>query len=98
MVIIEFNPLLICGIILPGHRKADWTCPRLASIATLVVAGYGIQTFALRARDRHIAEAHAAETRDAERRRHNEALMDEYGDRSSLAELERAVRFYEKKP
>lgn len=62
------------------------------------MAGYGIQTFALRARDRHIAEAHAAETRDAERRRHNEALMDEYGDRSSLAELERAVQFYEKKP
>ena len=63
-----------------------------------MVTGYGVQTYVVRVRDRHIAEAHAAETRDAERRRQNEALMDEYGDRSDLAALERAVRFYEKKP
>ncbi|KAF4585405.1 hypothetical protein GQ602_004710 [Ophiocordyceps camponoti-floridani] len=33
----------------------------------------------------------------AERRRHNESLMDVYGDRSSLQSLEDAVKFYEER-
>lgn len=61
------------------------------------MAGFGVQAYAAHARDRRIAEAQAAEKRDDERRRQNEALMDEYGGRSTLEELENAVQFYEKK-
>lgn len=38
-----------------------------------------------------------AERDDDETRRRNNALMDVYGDRSSLEELERAVQHYEKR-
>lgn len=47
-------------------------------------------------RRRNIADIQADERYDAERRRQN-ALMDEYGARDSLEELEKAVRFYEKR-
>lgn len=61
-----------------------------------MVAGYGIQTYARRVSDARMAAAEA-EAEDAARRRRNEALMDEFGGRSSLQELEKAVQFYEKK-
>ncbi|KFH42833.1 hypothetical protein ACRE_064280 [Hapsidospora chrysogenum ATCC 11550] len=68
-----------------------------ASVAAVMVAGYGIQTWAVRARDRRIAEAQAAESHDAERRRQQEALLEQYGGRDSLEALEKAVQFYERK-
>lgn len=46
------------------------------------------------ARDGRIAEAPSGY--DAERERQN-ALMDEYGARDSLEELEKAVQFYQKR-
>lgn len=49
------------------------------------------------ARDRRLAEARIAEAAEAERRRALEDLADEYGARSTLEELERAVQHYEKK-
>ncbi|KAL3961543.1 hypothetical protein ACCO45_003066 [Purpureocillium lilacinum] len=39
----------------------------------------------------------AAERDAAEQQRRNNALMDVYGDRSSLEALEKAVEFYEKR-
>lgn len=57
------------------------------------MAKFGID----RARERRIADIVAAEKDATELQRRNNALLDVYGDRSSLEELEKAVQFYEKK-
>jgi hypothetical protein len=46
---------------------------------------------------RRIAQMEATERENAAYRERNEALMNMYGDRSSLDELEKAVQFYEKR-
>jgi hypothetical protein len=46
---------------------------------------------------RRIAQMEATERENAAYRERNEALMNMYGDRSSLEELEKAVQFYEKR-
>ncbi|KAF4122367.1 hypothetical protein GMORB2_7359 [Geosmithia morbida] len=68
----------------------------IATVATALVAGYGVRTYTSHVRDARNAAAEA-EALDAERRRRNEALMDEFGARGSIADIERAVQFYEKK-
>lgn len=54
--------------------------------------GYGVATYREAQIDRHLA---VAERVEAERRRKNMALADAYGDRTSLEELEHAMRVYE---
>lgn len=66
-------------------------------MAVLLIVGYGVRSYALQARDRRIAEAQTAAQADAERRQRNETLMDQYGSRSSLEDLESAIKYYEKK-
>lgn len=63
----------------------------LSASAALVIS------WAVRVRERRSIETVAAEKDFAETQRRNSALLDAYGDRSSLEELERAKRFYEKK-
>ncbi len=60
-----------------------------------MVAGYSAQAYA-KASER-FTEARASQIHDAEQRRRREALDDQYGGRSSLQELENAIKFYEKK-
>lgn len=57
------------------------------------IAKFGIDEM----RERRIADVIAAEKDAAERQRRHNALLDVYGDRSTLEELEKAVQFYEKK-
>lgn len=65
-----------------------WVPPLVAMVAV----GYGVATYREAQIERHLA---AAEKADLERRRKNMALADAYGDRSSLEELEHAMRVYE---
>lgn len=57
------------------------------------IAKFGIDEV----RERRIADVVTAERDAAELQRRNNALLDVYGDRSSLEELEKAIQFYEKK-
>ncbi|KAH7310414.1 hypothetical protein B0I35DRAFT_481737 [Stachybotrys elegans] len=70
--------------------------PWVRTVAVASVLAYGAKVCVDMAAERRSSQARALED-DAARRRRNEMLMNEYGDRSSLAELERAVQFYEKK-
>jgi hypothetical protein len=73
------------------------TLPRFKPLAALVAVGLGVRTYAVHARERKtIAAAQESERQHEERRRqHN--LMEVYGSRDSLEDLENAIRFYEKK-
>ena len=68
----------------------------LITIAALSVVGYGTKVAIDQAVDRRRAHLQAIEDEAALQRR-NELLLDEYGDRSSLSALEKAVQFYEEK-
>lgn len=82
----------------PGNRvsEADALEFRIKPLAGLLVVGVGLRTYTSSTRDQRIAEVQAADRYDAERRRQNE-LMDQYGARDSLEELEKAVAMYEKR-
>ncbi|PHH92064.1 hypothetical protein CDD83_9090 [Cordyceps sp. RAO-2017] len=67
------------------------------SIAALSGAAFAAKVWLDGAVERRDENAQRAEREAAERQRRNDALMDVYGDRSSLAALEQAVKFYEKK-
>lgn len=77
---------------------ADVRGNRFKPVAALLSVGiaFRLYTNSNTRRLTHVAEVQAEERYDAERRRQN-ALMDEYGGRDSLEELERAVQFYEKR-
>jgi hypothetical protein len=68
----------------------------LVSIAALSAAGYGAKMAFDQASERRRAHSQALEDEAALQRR-NEMLLDEYGDRSDLQALEKAVQFYETK-
>jgi hypothetical protein len=65
-------------------------------LTAVSAAGYGAKVFIENAAQRRKARLQALDDEDALRRR-NELLLDEYGDRSDLSALEKAVEFYEKK-
>jgi len=67
---------------------------RLKILAVVSILGFGATTYLPALSTRGAAER---ERQDAELQRRNNALMDQYGDRSSLEELEKAVQFYSKK-
>ncbi|KAK4228586.1 hypothetical protein QBC38DRAFT_361562 [Podospora fimiseda] len=72
----------------PVTRNIKWLPP----LAGVVAAGYAAVSYRGAQIDKQMA---AAEQADLERRRKNLQLADAYGDRSSLEELERAMRVYE---
>ncbi|KAK4151005.1 N-acetylglucosaminyl-phosphatidylinositol [Chaetomidium leptoderma] len=61
-------------------------------LAAVVTAGYAA---AATYRQTRVDQGLATTTSEAERRRHDAAMADAYGDRGSLEELERAMRVYE---
>lgn len=72
---------------------------RFKPVAALLSAGIAFRLYSGNSfwrPTRNIAEAQAEARYDAERRRQN-ALMEEYGARDSLEELEKAVQFYQKR-
>lgn len=71
------------------------TCSnRLRILVIVSILGVGTRTYLQSAYHRSTAER---QQQDDELQRRNMALMDQYGDRSSLEELEKAVQFYQKK-
>ncbi|KAF4467434.1 hypothetical protein FALBO_5687 [Fusarium albosuccineum] len=66
-------------------------------VAAVAVVGYGAKTYLEMAQTRRIAQIEAMERENAAFRERNETLMNMYGDRSSLNELEKAIEFYEKR-
>ena len=71
---------------------------RFKPLAALLTAGVAFRLYATRDIPRdggRLAEA-ADQRYDAERQRQN-ALMDEYGGRDSLEELEKAVQHYQRR-
>lgn len=70
---------------------------RLKPILAVSIVGLAVKTYADVAGRRRDARLLAAERDAAEQQRRNNALMDVYGDRSSLEALEKAVEFYEKR-
>lgn len=66
----------------------------ITTVAAVAVAAYGAKTFYDKA-----VETAAQRRNDSHREQQsrNERLLDMYGDRSSLEELERAIQHYEKK-
>lgn len=71
---------------------ARWALPATA----LVCAGFAANLYReSTSESRRTAAAQAAQE-EAERLRRNEAMMDMYGDRTSLADLERATSLYSK--
>ena len=75
-----------------GHRAIS----RLPVLVGISAAGYGTKFYIDTVREQRIA-TELREREDAERRRRNAMLLDVYGDRETLEELEKAVQFYEKK-
>lgn len=66
-------------------------------VAAVVAVGYGAKLSLEMVATRRIAQMEATERENVAYRERNEALMNMYGDRSSLEELEKAVQFYEKR-
>lgn len=60
-----------------------------------VFAGYGISAYRRNHIDKYIGKSADMERQDRERRRQQAVLMDAYGDKTSLADLEKAMATYE---
>ncbi|KXX78508.1 N-acetylglucosaminyl-phosphatidylinositol biosynthetic protein [Madurella mycetomatis] len=71
-----------------GVKGVKWVPPLVGAIT----AGYAVATYREAQAETHLAQMQQAEV---ERRRKDAALADAYGDRSSLEELEKAMKVYE---
>ena len=66
-------------------------------MAAVVAVAYGVKTYLDMSNNRRVAQNEYMERESASRKQRNEILMEMYGDRSSLNELEKAIEFYEKR-
>lgn len=79
---------------LPTLHKSGRVEKRLAVAAVAAVGvGYGIKKYKEHQIERE--EQHARSMHEMEKHRRSEAMMDAYGDRSSLDSLEAAVKAYD---
>lgn len=60
-----------------------------------VFAGYGISAYRSNQIEKYIGKSAEMERQELEKRRQQAMLMDAYGDKSSLADLEKAMAAYE---
>ncbi|KAF6814043.1 hypothetical protein CMUS01_08076 [Colletotrichum musicola] len=74
----------------PRRLAMRWIPPTVAVVAV----GYGLNTYRQSMVQRRIAVAEA-ERQAVEERKRAAKLLDAYGDRSSLEELEKAMQVYE---
>lgn len=70
---------------------------RVKPVGAVLVVGYGVKTYLEAVQTRRMAQIEAMERENAAFKERNETLMNMYGDRSSLNELEKAIEFYEKR-
>lgn len=60
-----------------------------------VFAGYGVSAYRRQQLERYHTQSLERERMEVERRRRDAVLMDAYGDKSSLEDLEKAMALYE---
>lgn len=60
-----------------------------------VFAGYGVSAYRRSRIEKYLARNSDVERQEVSRRRRNAMLMDAYGEKSSLADIERAMAMYE---
>lgn len=60
-----------------------------------VFAGYGVSAYRRNRIEKYLARNTDMERQELNRRRRNAILMDAYGEKSSLADIERAMAIYE---
>lgn len=60
-----------------------------------VFAGYGVSTYRRNQIEKYISRNSELERQELHLRRRNAMLMDAYGEKSSLADIERAMALYE---
>lgn len=70
---------------------------RVKPVAAVLVVGYGVKSYLEMAHQLRMAQIKLMERENAELKERNEMLMNLYGDRSSLNNVERAVEFYSKR-
>lgn len=58
-------------------------------------AGYGVSAYRRNRIEKYYAQSAEMERQEAESRARNIALMDAYGDKSSLGDLQKAIAAYE---
>ncbi|KAL0935902.1 uncharacterized protein CTRU02_208117 [Colletotrichum truncatum] len=75
----------------PRRIAMRWIPPTVAVVAV----GYGLNSYRQNMVQRRLAMAEEAEKRAVEDRKRAAKLLDAYGDRSSLEELEKAMQVYE---
>lgn len=63
-----------------------------------VCAGYGVSAYREAQIQRYMTKSADMERQETDRRARNAMLMDAYGDKSSLADLEKAMAAYESQP
>lgn len=60
-----------------------------------VLAGYGVSAYRRNQIETYLSRTSEFERQDMDRRRRSTVLMDAYGDKSSLEDIERAMAIYE---
>ena len=60
-----------------------------------VLAGYGVSAYRRNQIETYLSRSADFEKQDTDRRRRSTVLMDAYGDKSSLEDIERAMAIYE---
>ncbi|KAJ9148901.1 hypothetical protein NKR23_g4743 [Pleurostoma richardsiae] len=73
------------------RKGAKWIPPFLV----LMTIGYGISAYRQGQIEEYLTNMEKLHQQDAERRRRAKLLLDAYGDRTSLDELQAAMRVYE---
>lgn len=74
-----------------SRRSARWVPPVFA----LIFLGYGISVYRQSQIERYFARADESQRLDRERRRRTALLLDAYGDKSSLDDIQHAMMIYE---
>ncbi|KAF7562055.1 hypothetical protein G7046_g2092 [Stylonectria norvegica] len=75
-----------------GRMPFAWVKP----VATFLVVGYGVKSYIEMANQLRIAQVQLIERDNMALKERNEMLIEMYGDRSSLNNVQKAVDFYEK--
>jgi hypothetical protein len=78
-------------------QGTDWISYRAKPVAAVLAVGYGVKSYLEMAHQLRMTQIKLMEHENTELKQRNEMLMNMYGDRSSLNNVERAVEFYEKR-
>ncbi|KAG8160737.1 hypothetical protein KVR01_009001 [Diaporthe batatas] len=78
-----------------GLAGVRWVPTIFAMELICVFAGYGVSAYRRNQIQKYLSRSTDLEKQDMDRRRRSTVLMDAYGDKSSLEDIERAMAIYE---